>query len=95
VPSFRVYPWERLRAETAALRQLARDLGIWLVLGSAHYLADKTPPTNCLYLIDPHGKIVDRYDKCMCTRTDRKHYSGGSRLVSRVIGGITVGLAIC
>ena len=44
---------------------------------------------------NPHGKIVDRYDKCMCTRTDRKHYSGGSRLVSCVIGGITVGLAIC
>ena len=44
---------------------------------------------------NPHGKIVDCHDKCMCTRGDRKHYSAGSRLVSRVIGGITVGLAIC
>jgi predicted amidohydrolase len=95
VPSFRGYPWERLREHAQGLRALARELRIWLVLGSAHYLDDKTPPTNCLYLVDPRGLIADRYDKCMCTSGDRKHYSAGNRLVTRSIGGIKVGLAIC
>ena len=94
-PSFKGYDWDLLRAETAALRDAARDLGLWLVLGSSHFLDRKTPPTNCLYLVDPRGRIADRYDKCMCTTGDQKHYSAGKRLAVRTIGGIRVGLAIC
>ncbi len=95
IPSFQGFPWDLLREETRALRALAAELGIWLVLGSAHFLDERTRPTNCLYLIDPRGRIADRYDKCMCTIGDRKHYSGGNRLVTRTIGGVTIGLAIC
>ena len=94
-PSFEGYDWDRLRRETARLREQAMNLGIWLVLGSAHFLDRGTPPTNCLYLIDPQGEVVDRYDKCMCTRGDQKHYSAGRRLVARTINGVPVGLAIC
>ena len=68
---------------------------MWLVLGSAHFLDENTKPTNCLYLIDPEGKIVDRYDKCFCTGGDQKYYSVGNRLVTRDIRGVKVGLAIC
>lgn len=93
--SFDGYDWPRLRQETTRLRDLARDLRIWLVLGSAHYLDAKTKPTNCLYLVGPDGAIVNRYDKCMCTRGDQKFYSAGNRLVIREIGGVSVGLAIC
>jgi len=94
-PSFTGYDWPLLRRQTNRLRQLASDLGIWLVLGSAHFLDAGTKPTNCLYLIGPDGRIVDRYDKCMCTPGDQKHYSAGNRLVTRTINGITLGLAIC
>jgi predicted amidohydrolase len=31
----------------------------------------------------------------MCTRGDQRHYSAGNRLVTRKIGGVTIGLAIC
>lgn len=93
--SFRNYDWDRLRECTRLLQQRAAALGIWLVLGSAHFLDERTRPTNCLYLIDPRGIIVDRYDKRMCTTSDQKHYSAGSRLVTRRIRGVTVGLAIC
>lgn len=93
--SFRGYAWDLLREETSRLRELARMLGIWLVLGSAHFLDADTKPTNCLYLIDPSGTIVDRYDKCMCTPSDQKYYSAGTRLVTRAIKGVSVGLAIC
>ncbi len=89
------FDWDRLRAETDRLRAMAAETGLWLVLGSTHLLDARTPPTNCLYLITPSGRIVDRYDKCMLTSSDRKAYSAGNRLVTRVIRGVKVGLAIC
>lgn len=95
LPSFKDFDWDTLRRETAALRQEAKDLGLWLVLGSAHFLDERTKPTNCLYLIDPQGRIVNRYDKCMCTGGDQKHYSAGNRLVTHDIRGVRIGLAIC
>ena len=95
ITTFESFNWNLLRRETAGLRSLAADLGLWLVLGSAHYLAPKTKPTNCLYILDSAGDIIDRYDKCMCTTGDQKHYSAGKRLVTVVIRGITIGFAIC
>lgn len=95
VPSFDNYNWEGLRQETTRLRALAKELKLWLVLGSAHFLEEKTKPTNCLYLIDPEGHIADRYDKCFCTAGDQRFYSAGNRLVTRDIRGVRIGLAIC
>ena len=89
------YDWEFLRKETTGLRALAKELDLWLVLGSAHYLDAQTKPTNCLYLIGPDGGIVDRYDKSMCTSGDQRHYSAGNHLAVQDIHGIRVGLAIC
>jgi predicted amidohydrolase len=94
-PSLEKFDWAALRTETAGLRALARDLKMWLVLGSTHFLDAKTKPTNCLYFIDPAGEIVDRYDKCFCTEGDQKFYSAGNRLVTREIRGVKVGLALC
>jgi deaminated glutathione amidase len=93
--SFADYDWATLREVTTGLRDLAKDLKLWLVLGSAHFLDPATKPTNCLYLIDLDGRITDRYDKCFCTGGDQKHYSVGDRLVTRDIRGVKIGLAIC
>jgi predicted amidohydrolase len=93
--SFAGMDWGLLRSETARLRQLAAKLGIWLVLGSAHYLDEATKPTNCLYLIGPSGEIADRYDKCFCTDGDQRHYSTGQHLVVHTLHGVPFGLAIC
>ena len=99
LPSFEKYDWDALRKETAVLRALARELRMWLVLGSSHFLDANTKPTDCQYLIDPEGKIVNRYDKCFLTGSltggDQKHYSAGNRLVTHDIRGVRVGLAIC
>ncbi|MGO8813303.1 MAG: carbon-nitrogen hydrolase family protein [Terriglobia bacterium] len=93
--TFEKYNWDALRKEVADLRTQAASLKLWLVLGSAHFLDENTKPTNCLYLIDPEGKIVDRYDKCFCTEGDQKYYSAGNRLVTQDIRGVKLGLAIC
>lgn len=95
VPTFDGYYWGRLREETGRLCQRAKELRLWLVLGSAHYLDARTKPTNCLYLIDPSGEIVDRYDKRMCTETDQQFYTPGNHWVTRDIQGVRIGLAIC
>jgi len=95
LPSFDHYDWGALRRETAGLRTLARELKMWLVLGSSHFLDENTKPTDCVYLIDPEGRIVDRYDKCFLTSGDQKYYSAGTRLVTQQIRGVRIGLAIC
>ena len=93
--SFEGYDWETLRRETQRLRELARGLQLWLILGSAHFLGKKSKPTNCVYIINPGGEIIDRYDKCMCTTGDQKSYSAGNRLVALSIRGVKTGFAIC
>jgi len=98
MPSWENYDWGALRKQTAGLRTLARELKMWLVLGSSHFLDENTKPTDCLYLIDPEGRIVNRYDKCFLTEGkngDQAFYSAGNRLVTHDIRGVRVGLAIC
>jgi predicted amidohydrolase len=89
------FDWDALRKETAGLMAIARELNIWLALGSSHFLDQNTKPTNCVYLISPEGKIVDRYDKSFCTLFDQMAFSAGNRLVTREIRGVKIGLAIC
>lgn len=115
IPDFHRYDWDLLRKETRTLRQLSEKLDMWLVLGSSHFLDIKERPTNCLYLINPEGSIVDRYDKCFPTGFEKAsddpfyapdkgvkypygdlaYYSPGDHLVTRDIGGVRIGLAIC
>jgi predicted amidohydrolase len=95
LPSFENYNWDKLRQETTNLRALARELKMWLALGSSHFLDGNTKPTDCIYLIDPEGRIVDRYDKCFLTEGDKKYYSAGNRLVAHEVRGVKIGLAVC
>jgi deaminated glutathione amidase len=47
----------------AAFRDLAKETGAWLVLGSASIKLDEKTLANRSFLIDPAGEIVARYDK--------------------------------
>ena len=93
--SFNNFDWDLLRSKTQSLRNQCKGYGIGLILGSSHYLDKRNKPTNCLYWIDKHGQIIDRYDKCMCTGCDQRVYSAGNRLVTHTIKGVQIGLAIC
>jgi predicted amidohydrolase len=87
--------WEVLRRETRSIMALAKELRMWVILGSSHQLSGKNKPHNSLYVIDPHGKIIDRYDKRFCTTGDLKYYSPGDHFVDFEINGIKCGLLIC
>ena len=86
---------ELLEERNGGLRKIAAELGIWLAYGSTHFEPGLEKPYNCLYLIDPEGSEVDRYDKVFLTDTDIQAYSPGNRLVMNEIKKFKVGLTIC
>jgi predicted amidohydrolase len=45
------------------LRDLAEELGIWLLIGSLAIKVSETKTANRSYLIDPKGAVAARYDK--------------------------------
>ena len=95
VASWQEYDWQALAEETDAVLDCARRHGIWMTLGSSHYLDARSKPTNCLYLVNDRGKIGDRYDKRFCTSRDLKSYTPGNHAVAWRLNGFRLGLAIC
>ena len=87
--------WTALEQETRAICALAAELKLGVVLGSSHRLSGSHKPHNCLYLIDPRGRIRDRYDKRFCTGSDLKHYLPGDHFVTFMANGVKCGLLIC
>ena len=99
--SFEDYPWDLLQRRTQEILDLTRRLKLWVILGSNHRLSGNHKPHNSLYVIDPRGSVVDRYDKMFCTgdrsraKDDLSHYTPGSKLVVFKVKGIRCGLQIC
>lgn len=94
-PNFEGYDWDLLKEETQKVMALARELHLWVVLGSTHPLTKPNKPHNSLYLINPDGKIVDRYDKRFCTPGDLRRLTPGNRFVSFTVNGVKCSLLIC
>jgi deaminated glutathione amidase len=99
--TFDGFDWEALRQATDDIARLAAELGIWVVLGSAHRLTGAHKPHNSLYVISDSGRLIDRYDKRFCSgdaagRTgDLAHYAPGDHGSVWTIDGITCGALIC
>jgi predicted amidohydrolase len=89
------YDWDFLRAKTQDIMALAGKLKLWVALGSMHQLTPPNKPHNSLYLINPDGKIENRYDKRFCTQADLDYYTPGSRFVIFEVNGIKCSLLIC
>lgn len=89
------FNWDLLYEKTDSIISLAKQLKIWVLLGSIHRLNDGVKPHNSLYVINSEGKIVDRYDKRFCTEGDLKHFSPGDHFVNFELNGINCGLLIC
>jgi len=89
------FNWLDLRNYTDTIMVLAQKLEIWVVLGSIHELGEGFKPMNSLYVINPSGEIIDRYDKRFCTNGDLNFFSAGDHFVVFDINGIKCGLLIC
>ncbi len=89
------FDWDELHSYTDSVMLLAQKLQIWVVLGSMHRLTGDHKPHNSLYVINPDGKIADRYDKRFCTGGDLKYFSPGDHFVTFEVNGVRCGLLIC
>lgn len=102
IPNIAALDWDALTSATQDIQAAAKRHKVWVLLGSTHRLSAGNKPHNCVYVIDPRGRIVDRYDKRFCTGLggkrptfDLKHYSPGNRFVTFRVRGITCGVLIC
>jgi deaminated glutathione amidase len=99
--TFDGFDWEALRQATDDIARLAGELGVWVVLGSAHRLTGAHKPHNSLYVISDVGRLVERYDKRFCAGDaagqtgDLAHYSPGDHASVWTIDEITCGALIC
>lgn len=88
--------WGIVREELEQVMALAAELCIWVVLGSAHPLTPPHRPHNSLYIISDQGKLVNRYDKRMCSHTETtRFYAPGLEPVVFEVDGFRFGCVIC
>jgi predicted amidohydrolase len=99
--SFHGFDWALLKSCSQQVMQLARQLRVWVLLGSSHPLSGRRKPHNCVYVINDRGEIVDRYDKRFCAGDrsgktgDLAHYTPGDHFSAFTIRGIRCGMLIC
>lgn len=88
----------------AAFRSAARELDVWLLIGSLAVRLAENNMTNRSYLIDPGGRLVARYDKMHMfdvelgkgqTYRESKNFSAGKHPVVAETPWGLLGLSIC
>ena len=90
----------------AAIREQARDLGIWILIGSLALKTDDPDGrfANRSFLISPKGEVVLRYDKIHMfdvavspteTYEESRGYRGGDTAVIGQLKDINLGLTVC
>ncbi|MFG1371865.1 carbon-nitrogen hydrolase family protein [Xanthobacter oligotrophicus] len=101
--------FEKLREEAddvtlAALRQLAKELGIFLHIGSLALKVSDKKAVNRAFMIGPDGDIIARYDKIHMFDVDLGNgesyressaYRPGERAILANVGAFRFGLTIC
>ena len=99
--SMQGFDWDLLQDAHRQVAERARELKLWVVVGSAHRLSGRHKPHNSLYIIDDGGRLVERYDKMFCVgdrsgkTSDLAHYSPGSHFSVFEIKGVRCGAQIC
>jgi predicted amidohydrolase len=87
--------WTVLREELDATRTLARELGLWTIIGSVHRLSQPHRPHNSLYVISDRGELVTRYDERMLSNTKISFmYTPGKIPVTFEVDGICFGCTL-
>jgi predicted amidohydrolase len=88
--------WDSLVQELELLAVLARELGLWVVVGSSHRLTPPHRPHNRLYVISAKWELVTTYDKQYCFRTEITNwYTPGRGCCVFEVAGWRFGCALC
>lgn len=88
--------WNSVKRELQAVKETARHLGLWAVIGCNHKLTEPNHPHNSLYVINDSGEIITRYDKRFCSNAEISDwYSPGRQARTFEIDGVRFGCAIC
>ncbi|TCC45498.1 carbon-nitrogen hydrolase family protein [Kribbella pittospori] len=86
--------WSVLQSELDQITNLARELGIWVVIPSVHQLP-QTRPHNSTYVVSDQGKLVARYDERTLSTTKLTWmYTPGTQPVTFEVDGFRFGLAL-
>lgn len=92
---WRRFEWGVLREELDETRQLARELGLWAVIGSVHQLTPPHRPHSSLYVVSDRGELATRYDERMLSNTKISFmYTPGSIPVTFEVDGIRFGCSL-
>ncbi len=95
---------EQGNAALEAFQALAKELGIWLHLGSLAVLVDTGKIANRSFLISPEGRITARYDKIHMfdvnlpggeSYRESRNYEAGKEAVVASLPWGGLGLSIC
>lgn len=88
--------WDVVLHELQSVAGLARELGLWVVVGCNHRLTPPHRPHNSLYVISDQGEVVTRYDKQFCSHTEITNwYSPGRGCCVFEVEGWRFGCALC
>lgn len=90
-------------AAALAFGELARELGVWLLVGSVSTRNAHGQPVNRCLLLNPHGAVVSHYDKIhlfdatpgSTVYAESTLYERGSRAVVASTPWAEIGLSIC
>lgn len=89
------FQWPALKEELEAIRQLAQELGLWVVFGSVHQLTNRQRPHNSLYVVSDEGALVTRYDERMLSNTKISYmYTPGTLPIIFEVDGLRFGCAL-
>jgi predicted amidohydrolase len=90
------FDWDALVDELQSAADLARELGLWVIVGSSHRLTPPHRPHNSLYVISDRGAVVTRYDKQFCSHNEITNwYSPGRGYCVFEVAGWRFGCALC
>jgi deaminated glutathione amidase len=87
--------WRSLEEQTKEITDLAKELGIWVVLGTCRIVTGTENPANCIRIISNTGRLVGTYDKQKLTPAESAWYTPGEGFVTVTINGIKCGFLIC
>lgn len=88
--------WPALREELEETATLARELGLWTVVGANHPLTPPNRPHNSLYVISDTGEIAGRYDKRLISWSEvNDWYVPGAEPLAFEVDGFRFGCVLC